>query len=119
MTSSRAWVEPDPNLPGTHRPEGIVALSGTGLKAGRNLNVNLVDATPTILAFLGHTIPDHIEGVPIIGSAPPAEQTTSHTTVRRDKGTPALEGPHRRPFEYSHEEQAIIEQRLADLGYLE
>ena len=30
-----------------------------------------------------------------------------------------LDGPHRSPFEYSPEEQAIIEQRLADLGYLE
>src|SRR5205823_186588 len=28
LSSGLAWVEPDPNLPGTHRPEGIVALGG-------------------------------------------------------------------------------------------
>src|SRR5215831_9315096 len=31
LTSGRSWVEPDENLPGTHRPEGIVALAGTDL----------------------------------------------------------------------------------------
>jgi hypothetical protein len=39
--------------------------------------------------------------------------------VREDSPSPALSGPHRPQFEYSAEEQAIIEQRLADLGYLE
>ena len=38
LTSSRSWVEPDPNLPGTHRPEGIIALAGSGLAPGRYLN---------------------------------------------------------------------------------
>ena len=37
LTSSASWVEPDPNLPGTHRPEGIVALAGAGLAPGRYL----------------------------------------------------------------------------------
>ena len=37
LTSGRSWVEPDPNLPGTHRPEGIVALAGAGLVPGRYL----------------------------------------------------------------------------------
>src|SRR5690606_257353 len=31
----RDWVEADPNLPGTHRPEGIVALSAPGVSPGR------------------------------------------------------------------------------------
>jgi hypothetical protein len=30
-----------------------------------------------------------------------------------------LDGPHKKPFEYSSEEQEIIEKRLAELGYLE
>jgi hypothetical protein len=60
LTSSRAWVEPDSNLPGTHRPEGIAAMSGTGLPTGRNLRAHLTDVTPTILALLGHPIPAHI-----------------------------------------------------------
>ena len=53
LTSSSAWVEPDANLPGTHRPEGVVALADVGLPPGRNLKAHLTDVTPTILALLG------------------------------------------------------------------
>jgi predicted AlkP superfamily phosphohydrolase/phosphomutase len=118
LTSGSVWVEPDANLPGTHRPQGVVALAGVGLTPGRNLQAHLTDVTPTILAALGLSIPAHIEGTPIVGSAKPAESTAGFNPVRHDPAE-ALEGPHRRPFEYSSEEQEIIEQRLADLGYLE
>jgi predicted AlkP superfamily phosphohydrolase/phosphomutase len=118
LTSSHSWVEPDPNLPGTHRPEGIVALAGAGLAAGRSLQANLTDATPTILALLGLPVPAHIEGKSIVDIAPPAA-TGSFTAGRRDHPEGVLGGPHRPLFDYSREEQAIIEQRLADLGYLE
>ena len=110
LTSTPAWVEPDGNLPGTHRPEGIVALSGVDIPPGRHLQANLTDATPTILALLGLPIPAHIEGRPIV--SPPAP-------VRQHAPAPALAGPHPSAFEYSYEDQKVIEQRLADLGYLE
>jgi len=119
LTSSTSWVERDANLPGTHRPEGIVALAGAGLPVGHNLKANLVDVTPTVLALLGLPIPAHIEGSPIVVRSPQAQSTTSFITTRHDPPEEILEGPHRRPFEYSSEEQEIIEQRLADLGYLE
>ena len=32
LTPGTAWVEPDPNLPGTHRPEGVVALAGVAFR---------------------------------------------------------------------------------------
>ncbi|HZW29522.1 MAG TPA: phosphodiesterase, partial [Isosphaeraceae bacterium] len=118
LTSSRAWVEPDPNLPGTHRPEGIIALAGAGLTPGRTLQANLTDATPTILALLGLPVPDHIEGRPIVEPAAPGERN-GFTPARHDPAEGHLERPHRQPFDYSREEQAIIEHRLAELGYLE
>jgi predicted AlkP superfamily phosphohydrolase/phosphomutase len=119
LTSGTSWVEPDANLPGTHRPEGIVALAGAGLPAGRNLRANIVDVTPTVLALLGQSIPGHIEGRPIVGSLPQAQPAVHLATTRHDRPELTLDGPHRRPFEYTSEEQQIIEQRLADLGYLE
>jgi predicted AlkP superfamily phosphohydrolase/phosphomutase len=119
LTSGTTWVEPDANLPGTHRPLGVVALAGAGLAAGRNLEANLIDVTPTILSLLGLSIPAHIEGTPIVGSPSQEEATSSFSPVWHDRAGDLLEGPHRRPFEYSSEEQEIIEQRLADLGYLE
>jgi arylsulfatase A-like enzyme len=85
---------------------------------GRNLHAHLTDITPTILAALGVSIPAHIEGTPILGSAKAPEPTGGFNLVRHDPAE-ALDGPHRRPFEYSSEEQQIIEQRLVDLGYLE
>jgi len=118
LTSGSLWVEPDANLPGTHRPEGIVALAGAGLTTGRNLKANLIDVTPTILALLGLPIPAHVEGKPIVGSTT-AESTPSFPSIRQDSAEELLEGPHRKPFEYTSHEQAIIEQRLAELGYLE
>jgi predicted AlkP superfamily phosphohydrolase/phosphomutase len=119
LTSRTAWVEPDANLPGTHRPEGVVALADVGLPPGRNLKANLIDATPTILALLGLSVPAHIEGTPIVGSSKAAEASPAFTPFRHEEEEESIEGPHRRPFEYSSEEQEIIEQRLADLGYLE
>ena len=115
------WVEPDPNLPGTHRPEGIVALSGAGLAPGRHLKANLVDATPTILALLGLAVPAHVEGKPIVGDGSANSRITPapFAVARQDAIGEPINGPHSKPFEYSSEEQRIIEQRLADLGYLE
>ena len=121
LTSGKSWVEPDPNLPGTHRPEGVVALSGAGLAPGRHLKANLIDATPTILSLLGLGIPAHVEGKPIAGPAttPDLAPDLQTAATRHDLAEEPINGPHSKPFEYSSEEQQIIEQRLADLGYLE
>jgi predicted AlkP superfamily phosphohydrolase/phosphomutase len=119
LSSGSAWVEPDPNLPGTHRPEGVVAIAGAGLPTGRYLKANLIDATPTILALLGVPIPAHIEGKPLVDASRPSGCGTCFTPARQDPAKALVEGPHRRQFEFTTEEQAILEQRLADLGYLE
>jgi predicted AlkP superfamily phosphohydrolase/phosphomutase len=119
LTSGTSWVEPDANLPGTHRPDGIVALADTGMTSGRNIHARLRDVTPTILALLGLPIPAHIEGTPITGSTRSIDSTSSLATTRHDPAEESLAGPHRKPFEYTSEEQEIIERRLAELGYLE
>ena len=106
----KGWVEADANLPGTHRPEGILALKAAGIAPGRTLKANLIDVTPSILALLGEPIPGHVEGQPLPGLS---------ASARRDAPASPIAGPHSAGFEYSAEEQAIIEQRLADLGYLE
>jgi predicted AlkP superfamily phosphohydrolase/phosphomutase len=112
LTPGTAWVEADPNLPGTHRPEGIVALAGTGIAPGRTLQAELPDVAPTVLALLGLPVPAHMEGTPLPCIPAPS-------IARRDLAAPAVAGPHQPQFDYTPEEQAIIEQRLADLGYLE
>jgi len=112
LSAGKAWVERDPNLPGTHRPEGIIALAGAGVPVRTSLDADLIDVTPTILKLVGMPIPSHVEGKPLacLSDLP---------TTRQDPPASAVAGPHRSQFEYTPEEQAIIEQRLADLGYLE
>lgn len=113
LASGRRWVEPDPLLPGTHRPEGVIALAGAGLDLGKTLRANLRDVAPTILSLLGEPIPEYMEGG-VIGT-PETREITAH----KAHGV-AYSGPHTaQGFEYSAEEQALIEQRLSDLGYLE
>ncbi len=112
LSSSRAWVEADPTLPGTHRPEGIVTLDAPGVDARGGMSVQLQDVTPTVLSLMGLPVPDHMEGRPFAGEARGA-------TRRLDRGAAPIAGPHQPDFDYTPEEQAIIEQRLADLGYLE
>ena len=113
LSPGRNWVEPDANLPGTHRPEGIVAAKGLGLGVGRNLSADLRDVAPTVLDYFGVPTPETMEGTPI-------SARRAGATVRQDPPASPLNGPHPAPdFDYTPEEQAIIEQRLADLGYLE
>lgn len=114
LTPGSNWVEGDANLPGTHRPEGIIALAGEGIPAGRTLHADLRDVAPTVLSMFGLPIPSTMEGKPIEyqGARP-------MTIIREDGPSSPLNGPHRPQFDYTPEEQAIIEQRLADLGYLE
>ena len=116
LSRGQEWVEPDPMMPGTHRPEGVVALSGAGIIPGRTLQAQLRDVAPSILTWFGLPIPEHIEGEPLAC-------LTGHgwngRNERRDLAHAGIAGTHEAGFEYTAEEQALIEQRLADLGYLE
>jgi predicted AlkP superfamily phosphohydrolase/phosphomutase len=109
----RDWIEPDANLPGTHRPLGIVAVQAPGVAPGHRLQANLQDVAPSVLSLFGLAPPAHMEGTPesLVGARSADERLDAPA---------AANGPHLAPgFEYTEEEQAIIEQRLADLGYLE
>ena len=78
-----------------------------------------MDVTPTILDLLGVPVPSHIEGSPIRPSNTQDPANSEFNATRVDPAETTLDGPHQHQFEYTAEEQAIIEQRLADLGYLE
>jgi predicted AlkP superfamily phosphohydrolase/phosphomutase len=107
------WVHEDPNLTGTHRPEGVVAIAGGGFAPGRNLRARLIDAAPTVLSLLGLPVPSHMDGCPIGTYRPKAVERLDDPCAR------PIAGPHQPAFEFTEEEQAILEQRLMDLGYME
>ncbi|MFM1801839.1 MAG: hypothetical protein RJA81_1191, partial [Planctomycetota bacterium] len=117
ITNRPNWVESDPDLPGTHRPEGIIMASGSGVIPGQSLNCDLIDFAPTVLARLNSShLAAKMEGSDVLGANRELNQ-------RKDSGHSSVSSPHGIPhkpgFEYDDEEQRLIEQRLADLGYLE
>ncbi len=116
LAPGRDWIDADPMMPGTHRPEGVIALAGAGIEPGRTLNAQLRDVAPSILAWFGLPIPGHVEGEPLpcLNGLGWQDRNT-----RRDPAHAELAGTLEPGFEYTPEEQAMIEQRLADLGYLE
>ncbi len=52
----------DPNLPATHRRDGIVAIDAPDIRPGGHLSADLHDLAPTTLAMLGVRVPERMEG---------------------------------------------------------
>jgi len=94
---------------GTHDRQGIIIIShGANISRGTNLNGEIVDIVPTVLAYLGIPIPRHLDGKVLKAAfiKPPAP-------IYEDYDIAASSS-----VEYTDEEQARVEKQLADLGYL-
>jgi predicted AlkP superfamily phosphohydrolase/phosphomutase len=97
-------------LEGTHRVEGILALGGPNVRRER-LEANIVDITPTALAALGLRVPVDMEGRVL------SEAFTSEPVIEREP--PVRKVAEERAEVYTEAERKVLEERLADLGYLE
>lgn len=94
--------------PGTHDRNGLFAARGDNIKNNFRCDCQIVDIVPTVLAMLDIPVPGHLDGrvlSEIFEKAPP---TAYSSGVSKDS----------RPTYYSEKEQAEVEKRLADLGYL-
>ncbi|HEV3120927.1 MAG TPA: alkaline phosphatase family protein, partial [Isosphaeraceae bacterium] len=100
---------------GDHRMEGVLVASGPAFRPGAMLQgATLLDIAPTLLHLLGLPIPSDMDGrvlTEILDSSqiPSSDGHTSYDS-------PTNGQPH--GGAYSEEEEALIQQRLADLGYL-
>jgi predicted AlkP superfamily phosphohydrolase/phosphomutase len=97
-------------IPGGHHPDGILIWTGTGVRPGQDMRADLMDVAPTVLARMGVPVPDHMDGRVLVDlfDSPPAvvfQDWQSHQELASTEG-------------YSAEEEEILRQRLADLGYL-
>lgn len=99
---------------GVHHPDGIVIVSGPGVKPGGNIDGNVQDVTPTLLYLAGLKVPEGLDGNVLTGAfddarieSRPIEWTAPPTSGGRDESSP-----------YSDEEEAMIEESLRGLGYL-
>lgn len=55
-------MRPDPDLPGTHWMDGVVAIDAPDIRPGGHLHAHLRDLAPTALAMLGLAVPDGMQG---------------------------------------------------------
>ena len=99
---------------GDHRMEGVLIAHGAGVNVGaKPQGATLLDIAPTILRLLGVPVPEDMDGRVLteILDARFAEGGVSDASSNPSSEEPVA-------VAYSEEEDAAIQQRLADLGYL-
>lgn len=102
---------PKENYKGTHRPEGIFAIHGAGALSGKTAEASIADLAPTILAALGQPVPSDMSGKVLsefFEGGLDSQGGASSSLIAQ--GGSAV---------YSDAEKEIVEQRLADLGYVD
>lgn len=94
---------------GAHHPDCLLALWGRGVRPGAvPAGVGIMDVAPTVLALLGCEVPAGLDGrVPT---------DLVDVTVREGQATVAAERSAQGV--YSQQEEAEVEDRLRNLGYL-
>ena len=93
---------------GTHTPAGILAAYGPDVPKGKKVDADIIDIAPTILAYQQIPVPRHMDGKVLneIFVKPPQIQYQDFDFTKSGQ------------TEYSDDEQAKVEQHLADLGYI-
>jgi predicted AlkP superfamily phosphohydrolase/phosphomutase len=100
---------------GDHRMEGMLVASGPAFRAGAAPEgATLLDIAPTVLHLLGVPVPADMDGRVLTEILDPALAAVAGGSD--GAAAPADAAPI--PVAYSEEEDAEIQQRLADLGYL-
>ena len=110
---SNRLVQPILGLSGHHRPEGVVMMSGEGIREGVTLQgASIIDLAPTILYAMGVPIPRDMDGG-LLEAAFTPEHLAKHRASFSDApsgGAPPREGP-------SGDEEEI-RKRLSGWGYV-
>lgn len=101
---------------GRHHPDGIIVAAGSGVKPGAGHRARLIDVAPTALAGMGLTPPPEMDGVPLEALFEKDALASLSGPVRERIDRSVKEEPAGEV--YTPEEQALIEKRLKDLGYL-
>ena len=96
------------SLLGTHDRNGVLVAAGPGVEAGSSLDADIVDIVPTVLAWLGLGVPRHMDGNVLQGLFNDSLEIHRCDAVGQSGGT----------THYTEEEQAHVEKRLEELGYL-
>ena len=117
-------VEPHPHhhRPGEHRQDGIFIAAGPSILPQSELpNLNLLDVPPTILYAMGLPVPSSFDGRVLEETFDPICLSTHPILIQDLGGSPSLSDSSESLAEsgYSEEEEASIEERLRELGYID
>jgi hypothetical protein len=93
---------------GTHEQNGIFVLHGPQVKLDSKLDGDIVDIIPTLLSYLGISIPGHMDGK-VLNRA-----FTEPLNINYETAT----GFEKKGAAYSEGDQSEVEKQLRDLGYL-
>lgn len=98
---------------GVHHPDGIVVVSGAGVRGGR-VEGSVMDVMPTLLYQAGLAVPEGLDGNVLVDAFEPGAledrpvaTTAALSSADKDETSP-----------YSQDEEALIEESLRGLGYL-
>ena len=102
---------------GEHDCMGILFMTGGPVRRGLDLKeANIMDIAPTVLYLLGEPIPEDVDGGILFDVLDP-DYVASHPSRT---SCAATDGSALSPTAgYSQEDEAIIEERLRGLGYIE
>jgi predicted AlkP superfamily phosphohydrolase/phosphomutase len=111
FNSETALASPPARGRGPHRREGIFIARGPELGAGELPPAAIEDIAPTILHLCGLPVPEDMDGRVL------TEMLEAPTVVRRAAAASAASAPTASAF--SPEEEAAVQERLRQLGYLD
>jgi predicted AlkP superfamily phosphohydrolase/phosphomutase len=101
-------------LVGSHRAEGMVAISGPSARAGATIHASIEDIASTVMYLLGEPVPSTFEGRVIEEGLDPSLLDQRPLEIGEGPGVDV------RPEQTSSDEEtAEVEDRLRKLGYVE
>lgn len=101
---------------GSHRDYGIFIAQGPMMPAGKKIvGARLMDVAPTVMYLLGEPVPEDMDGR-VLTEALAEEFVSAHAIDTAAVSTQAGGSEART---YTADQEAVINQRLQDLGYLE
>jgi predicted AlkP superfamily phosphohydrolase/phosphomutase len=99
---------------GSHRHDGLIALSGPSASRGATIVASIEDVAPTLLYLMGEPIPMDLEGRMLVEAIEPSLLDT-----RPPEFGEAAELAVAAMQRYDEDEADEVKSRLRDLGYLE
>lgn len=111
---SNKIIEPSTGQTGHHHMVGIVGIDGPGACSGKQLiETSLLDLAPTILHYMGLAVPSYMDGR-VLNEAFTSEFNLANPVQMQDIDLTSG----RREGGVTEEEEALVMEKLRDLGYV-